>query len=64
MGGHFDSITLVNKPQQRLETWLRIDLEFKMVARKSKLREPVWPHSMYIVTYMTEAHRTMISFFT
>ena len=34
-----------------------------MVARKSKLREPVRPHSLYIVTYMTEAHRTMISFF-
>ena len=52
MGGHFDSITLVNKLQQHLESCLRIDKEFKMVARKSKLREPVRPHSLYIVTYI------------
>ena len=44
MGGHFDLNTLVNKPQQRLETCLRIGLEFKMVASKPKLREHVHCH--------------------
>ena len=59
MSGHNDSITFVNKPQQRQETCLRIDVEFKKGGfAKRKVR----PNSLYIVTYMTEAHRTMIIF--
>ena len=58
MGGHYDSITWVNKPQQHLKTCLRSD----SYSKWRRLLELVRPHSLYIITYMTEAHRTMISF--
>ena len=47
LGGNFDSITLVNKPQCVWKPAF-VSKEFNMATSKSKLREPVRPHSLYV----------------